>query len=277
MGDSFRSVRPVSPAAAYVGGKRGLARRLVPLIHAVPHKVYAEPFVGMGGIFLKRERVPKTEVINDASRDVATFFRILQRHYAAFQDMLRFQLTVRSEFERLSATDPDTLTDLERAARFLYLQRLSYGGKVEGRTFGVDASSSGAFNVTRLGPILEALHERLAGVVVECLPYQDFLPRYDRLDTLFYLDPPYFGTEGYYSRDLFARSDFERLADLLGALKGRFILSINDHPRVRQVFAAFTLAEVVTTYTTGGRGRAVAAPELVITNAPDCLAHLPEG
>ncbi len=54
---------------------------------------------------------------------------------AAFQDMLRFQLTVRSEFERLSATDPDTLTDLERAARFLYLQRLSYGGKVEGRTF----------------------------------------------------------------------------------------------------------------------------------------------
>lgn len=276
MEDSFRSVRPISPAAAYVGGKRLLAKRLTPLIQSVPHKLYAEPFVGMGGVFLKRETAPKVEVINDASRDVAVFFRILQRHYAAFQDMLRFQLTVRSEFERLSATDPDTLTDLERAARFLYLQRLAYGGKVQGQNFGVDPSCSGSFNVTRLGPILEALHERLAGVVIECLPYQDFIPRYDRPDALFYLDPPYYGTEGYYRRDLFDRSDFERLADLLRSIKGRFILSINDHARVREVFAGFPLAEVSTTYTPGGQKHAAKALELVITNAPDCLFSVTE-
>ncbi len=73
----------------------------------------------MGGVFLRREMRPRAEVINDLSRDVSTLFRILQRHYPQFIETLRFQLTTRPEFERLGATDPDTLTDLERAARFL--------------------------------------------------------------------------------------------------------------------------------------------------------------
>src|SRR6202000_1901689 len=104
----------------------------------VPHALYAEPFVGMCGVFLRRRSAPKAEAINDMSRDVAGLFRILQRHYQAFMDMLKWQGTRRGEFQRLAAQDPDTLTDLERAARFLYLQRLSFGGKVAGRTFGVD-------------------------------------------------------------------------------------------------------------------------------------------
>ena len=68
-------------------------------------------------------------MINDRGREVSNLFRILQRHYPQFLDVLRFQLTVRAEFDRLVATDPETLTDLERAARFLYLQRTAFGGK----------------------------------------------------------------------------------------------------------------------------------------------------
>ena len=59
---------------------------------------------------------------------MATFYIVLQRHYVAFLDMLRFPITTRTEFERLLAVDPETLTDLERAARFLYLQRVALGG-----------------------------------------------------------------------------------------------------------------------------------------------------
>ncbi len=81
-------------------------------------------------------------VINDAGRDVANLFRILQRHYPQFLDTLRSQLTTRAEFNRLVDTNPDTLTDLERAARFLYLQRTAFGGKVSGRNFGVAADRS---------------------------------------------------------------------------------------------------------------------------------------
>jgi DNA adenine methylase len=84
-------------------------------------------------------------VINDWSDDVATFFRILQRHYVPFMDMLRWQITSRAGFDRLRRQDPSTLTDLERAARFLYLQRLAFGGKVAGRNFGVDTTMGARF------------------------------------------------------------------------------------------------------------------------------------
>lgn len=260
------TVRPVDPVAAYVGGKRLLARRIVERIEAVPHSCYAEPFVGMGGVFLRRTVAPKSEVINDYSRDVATFFRVLQRHYPQFMDTLRFQITSRAAFERLCNTDPETLTDLERAARFLYVQRLAFGGKVAGRTFGVSHGRGANFNLNTLGPRLEELHERLSGVIIECLDFEAFLRRYDRPGTLFYLDPPYYGTEGFYGRDLFARADFERLAKTLRALRGRWLLSINDCPEIREIFAGLPLEELATTYTVCDHGSHT-AHELLIGNA----------
>ena len=263
-------VDPTRPAAGYIGGKRNLSRRLIERIAAVPHDLYAEPFVGMGGVFLRRDRKPKAEVINDWSTDVATFFRILQRHYAAFLDMLRFQLTTRAGFERLLATDPTTLTDLERAARFLYLQRTAFGGKVAGRVFGVSPSGPARFDTTKLGPMLEAIHERLASVVIERLPWRAFIERYDRPYSLFYLDPPYWGCEDDYGdtdagAPLFDRAQFEELADVLAGLQGRFLLSLNDRPEVRTTFARFSIESVVTTYSLGGMDKPQRAGELIIS------------
>ncbi|MDO7843479.1 DNA adenine methylase [Sphingomonas immobilis] len=259
-------VGPVSPAAPYLGGKRNLSRRLVALIATIPHDTYVEPFVGMGGVFLRRAAKPRAEVINDLSMDVATLFRILQRHYQAFMDLLKWQITSRAEFERLVAVDPATLTDLERAARFLYLQRTAFGGKVVGRSFGVDRRSPGRFDVTKLVPLLEEIHERLAGVVIERLPYADVIRRYDGPDTLFYLDPPYWGCEADYGAG-FARADFEQLSDILGQLKGRFVLSINAADGAREVFGRFAIEEVETTYTisTAATGGGKRVRELIVT------------
>jgi DNA adenine methylase len=75
--DNFRPVTPVRPAVAYIGGKRRLGEQLARRIEAVEHSTYAEPFVGMGGVFFRRRWAPRREVINDISRDVATLFRIL--------------------------------------------------------------------------------------------------------------------------------------------------------------------------------------------------------
>jgi DNA adenine methylase len=263
---NLQPVVPVKPAAGYIGGKRNLAKRLIPLIASVPHDCYAEVFVGMGGIFLRRDQRPRVEVINDWSEDVSTFFRILQRHYVAFLDMLRFQLTSRTGFERLVATDPKTMTDLERAARFLYVQRLAFGGKVSGRNFGVSPSNSARFDLTKLVPTLEAIHERLCGVVIERLPFADFISRYDRTGTLFYLDPPYYGCENDYGKLMFERSDFEHLATQLNSTKGQFILSLNDHPEVRRLFANFNIIEEETTYQIGGMANPKRVTELVISN-----------
>ena len=263
--ESIREVRPLSTLAPYIGGKRNLARRIVERIEQIPHDCYAEPFVGMGGVFFRRRHGPKAEVINDYSRDVATLFRILQRHYVAFIEMMRFQLTTRAEFERLVATDPATLTDLERAARFLYLQRTAFGGVVKGRHFGVNQAKASRFDITRLGPMLEDVHERLAGVIIECLPYGDFIARYDRPATLFYIDPPYWGSESVYGKELFKRADYKRLAGLLKGLRGHFILSLNDVAAVRKLFAGFRIEALETTYTIAGGKGAKRTTELVIS------------
>lgn len=259
----LESVTPARPVAGYIGGKRNLSQRLVAMISATPHDLYAEPFVGMGGVFLRRTHRPKVEVINDWSTDVANLFRILQRHYQAFLDELKFKLHSRADFERLMQTDPSTLTDLERAARFLHVQRMAFGGKVAGRSFGVTRTGPARFDLTKLVPLLEDLHERLAGVVIERLPFADFIERYDRPGALFFLDPPYYGCEGDYGPGMFGVEDFDRIRGLLERLKGRFILTINDRPETRAMFAGFTIEPVQLSYRVSGgvtEGR-----ELIIT------------
>ena len=262
-----QTINPVEPAAPYIGGKRLLAKKIIPIIQSIPHKSYAEPFVGMGGVFLRRTEISKAEIINDFSKDIANFFRILQRHYIPFMEMLKFQLTTRADFERLIETNPETLTDLERAARFLYLQRTSFGGKVASRTFGITYDRSARFDTTKLTSILENIHSRLSSVTIECLPYHEFLTKYNQDDFLFYLGPPYYNCENYYGKDMFDKNDFVRLNAILAGLKGVFILSINDDPAIRSIFQQFYIHDVETKYSVSEKNT-VKACELLISNRP---------
>lgn len=248
MNEEHLAVRPIEPVSPWLGGKSRLASLIVSWINAVDHVCYAEPFVGMGGIFFRRDRRPKSEVINDYSRDVSNLFRILQRHYLPFVEMLRWQLTTRDDWELLQRTSADTLTDLQRAARFLYLMKTSFGGKVMNQAFGVDPAANARFDVTEVVPALEAVHARLRSVSIECLGFADFIKRYDRPGTLFYLDPPYYGCENDYGKNMFSRADFARLAEVLAGIEGCFILSLNDVPAVREIFSSFKIFAVATTY-----------------------------
>lgn len=250
---SLFPVRPVRPVAPYIGGKRNLSGRIVDYIGQQPHRLYAEPFVGMGGIFFRRSMRPKVEVINDISADVANLFRLLQRHYQQFLDVLKWQICSRHEFDRLMSCDASTLTDLERAARFLYIQRLSFGGKVKGRSFGISRTNPARWDLTKLVPMLEDVHERLSSVVIECMGYDRFIRTYDSADTLFYLDPPYFDCEQDYGPGVFSKDDFGALRGLLEGIQGRFLLSINDHPTIREIFGCFDIEEVELTYRVGGK------------------------
>ena len=266
--ESLASVRSTKPAAGYQGGKKNLARRLCALIDATPHDFYGEPFVGMGGIFLRRSSRPRAEAINDISGDVATFFRVLQEHYPYFIDMLRWRVASRAEFERLRAIPPERLTDLQRAARFLYLQRLAFGGKIAGRHFGVDRIQGARFNIGKLEPMLADIHERLAGVTIEQLPWGSFLARYDRPGALFYLDPPYFGGEADYGPGVFDREEYAAIAASMSRARGQILLSINDTPEMRATFAQLHMRTVETTYTIAKQTNAARAGELIVANFP---------
>lgn len=257
-------VRPAAPVAPWLGGKKRLHPLIIEKIEAIPHRSYIEPFVGMGGVFLRRRFRPRLEVANDRNGEIVNLFRILQRHLPQLMEVMRFGIASRRDFERLRDTDPATLTDLERAARFLYLQRLAFGGQVRG-VFGVAPDHGSRFSLSRLEPILEAAHERLEGVVFECLDWAEVITRYDTDGALFYLDPPYFGGEDDYGKGLFDRGQYARLAASLAAIKGAFILSINDRPEIRDLFGQFHFEPVRLTYTVS-EGAGKEAQELIITN-----------
>jgi len=256
------------PPAPYLGGKRNLAARLCALIDTIPHRAYVEPFVGMGGVFLRRRRPAPVEVINDLAGDVANLFRVVRRHYEPFVDELAFLFASRAEFDRLKRVDPTTLTDIERAVRFLFLQRLAFGGKVAGRNFGVKACSASRFNHAKLRADLRALSGRLAPVTIEQLDFADVIRRYDSPTTLFYLDPPYDETAGYGIE--FGRERYVAMAEQLATIAGSFILSINATPFIRETFAAFDIEEVGVAWTiaTAGSGQAKRVTELIIRNRP---------
>ena len=260
------------PIAPWFGGKKHLARAIIERIDRIPHRCYAEPFVGMGGVFLRRARKPKSEVINDRNSEIVNLFRALREHPGELARQFRWTLSSREEFRRLVAVEPETLTDIQRAARFAYLQRLSFGGKpAHDLTPGQMGSSAphhpARLRAGRMQRLIAAAHERLQGVHVECLDWDVFLGRYDRPFTLFYIDPPYWGHENDYGKGIFARSDFARMAELLRTIKGRFILSLNDRPEVRELFGKFQIETVSTRYSANARATRRVS-ELLIGNGP---------
>jgi DNA adenine methylase len=114
-----------------------MAKRLRDRIDSIDHHCYCEPFIGMGGVFLARQKAPKVEVINDLSDDVYNLFLVVQSHPEPLAKAINDHLFSRSCFKRLIATPPGTMTDINRAARFYFLQRARFGGKPDSNSFPV--------------------------------------------------------------------------------------------------------------------------------------------
>lgn len=171
----------------------------------------------------------------------------------------------RQIFEWEKLTSPETLTDIQRAARFYYLQNMAFGAKVEGQTYGTSTTSPPRLNLLRLEENLSAAHLRLSRTQIEHLDWATCIEKYDRPHSLFYLDPPYWGTSGYGVK--FGLEQYARMATLAGAVKGKMIISVNDISQMRRVFEGFTLRTVDVTYSLGDNRQQ--ASELLITNFAD--------
>lgn len=251
-----------SPMVPWVGGKRRLAPQILPLLPA--HSCYVEPFAGAAALFFAKEPV-KVEVLNDVNGDLVSLYRVVQHHLDEFVRQFRWSLASRQVYAWLQETRPETLTDIQRAARFFYLQKLGFGGKVDGQTFGTATTAPARLNLLRLEEDLSAVHLRLHQVTIEHLDWAACIERYDRPHTLFYMDPPYYGTTGY-GVD-FGLEQYDRMAELLRSMKGKAAVSVNDIPAMRQAFKGLTMKRLAIKYTVGaaGRGRQERG-ELLITN-----------
>lgn len=238
-----------SPMVPWVGGKRRLAPQILPLLPG--HTCYVEPFAGAAALFFAKQPV-KVEVLNDVNGDLISLYRVVQHHLDEFIRQFRWSLASRQVYAWLQETRPETLTDIQRAARFFYLQKLGFGGKVDGQTFGVATTSPARLNLLRLEEDLSAVHLRLHQVTIEHLDWAACIERYDRPHTLFYLDPPYYGTEGY-GVD-FGLEQYGRMAELLRSMKGKAAVSVNDIPAMRQAFKGLTMKRLAIKYTVGASG-----------------------
>ncbi|EOS93066.1 DNA adenine methylase [Erwinia tracheiphila] len=250
----------VTTVIPWVGGKRKLAKSLLPLFPA--HTCYVEPFCGGAALFFMKEP-SKAEVLNDINSDIVNLYRVIQNHLEEFIKQFKWALTSREIFQWLKDTPPETLTDIQRAARFYYLQKLSFGAKAEGRTFGTSATGPSKLNLLRLGETLSEAWLRLHRVTIEHLDWKTCITRYDRPDTLFYLDPPYWQTQGYGVP--FGLEEYAAMAELARRCQGRMIISVNDHPDMRRVFEGLEMMTVNTTYSVGSNNGHKAF-ELVICN-----------
>jgi len=244
----------------YIGGKRAIAKRIIEIFPE--HTTYVEAFCGGAQVLFHKEP-SKSEVINDLDYEVVNFFRVCQQHYEELLRYLRWVLTSRTWFDLLENTDPATLTDIQRAARYLYLLKNDYAGLVRHHVYTISITQPPGFNPERLPESIAEAHARLARVQIESLPYEKILAKYDRPTTLFYLDPPYYARKLY--RYNLAHDDFVAMAERLKGLKGKFVLSLNDLPQVRAIFAKFRVREIEMAYTSQKKaGRKFR--EVLITN-----------
>ncbi len=246
------------PIIPWIGGKRRLADKLIPQFP--PHTCYVEVFAGGAALYFMRNPA-EVEVINDINGELVNLYRVVKNHLEEFVRQYKYALSSREVFGWQQATPPATLTDIQRAARFFYLQQHAFGGKVEGQTYGT-ATTAPPLNFMRIEENLSSAHLRLASAFIENLDWLKCIEKYDRPHTFFYLDPPYWETEGY-GVD-FGIEQYEKMAAALKALKGKAIVSLNDHPDIRRIFSDFEIDTVPIKYSVGGGAKTVERSEVII-------------
>lgn len=241
----------------WIGGKKLLRKEIIARFPK-DYGRYIEVFGGAGWVLFGRE--PKTgqlEVFNDANGDLVNLFRCVKYHAEAVQQELDWLLSSREIFTDFLA-DRHRMTDIQRAARYFYLIKASFG--CEARTFGTASKP-----LEKATGYLTTVKSRLNGVVIENLDFERLIRIYDRSDALFYLDPPYHGTERYYQAT-FADADHQRLRDVLQGVKGKWVLSYNDDEYIRDLYKDYRIEGIERNSTLSGDSNSRKYKELIIRN-----------
>ena len=250
------------PIVPWMGGKRRLVSQL---IEKMPeHQCYVELFAGGAALFFMREQPSKVEIINDVNGELVNLYRVVQNHLEEFVRQFKYAIISRQMFEWLKAASTDLMTDIQRAARFYYLQHTAFGGKATGQNFGT-ATTAKAPSFLRIEDNLTDAYYRLSGVTVENLGWDDCFLKHDRPHTFMYADPPYWQLHGYGME--FGWEHYQKMAELMGSCQGKVMLSINDHPDIRNLFNDFRISTAKINYSVGQVGASrEQKQELIITN-----------
>ena len=220
---------------SWIGGKKAL-RELIAGLFPVYYERYIEVFGGGGWVLFHKPPGNDFEVYNDFNGLLANLYRCVRNTPADLIGALRFVLNSREDFEitRGALAKDSQLSDIEKASYFYQVIRYSYAS-------GLTSYASQPHDMWANFPLIEQAHRRLSKVVIENKDFEKLIRQYDRPVSFFYADPPYYETEGYYKNvgeDGFTEKDHVRLRDALMGIEGKFLLSYNDHPFVRELYDA---------------------------------------
>lgn len=234
---------------SWIGGKNLLKKEIIARFPEESYDFYVEVFGGAAWVLFHKERHAETEIYNDLNGELVNLFRCVKYHCSELQRELHHVLNSREMFNGFINENPSYLTDIQRAARFFTLIKTSYGSKCG--TFGCAKK-----DVSVMTDYLSAIEERLKSVVIEHKDFEDIINSFSKKKTLFYLDPPYYGTEKYYSA-AFSQDDHIRLKSSLENINCKFILTYNNCDYIKFLYDSFRIVEVERynnlTTTRGGR------------------------
>lgn len=200
-------------------------------------KKYVEVFGGAGWVLFYKDRHAEIEIYNDINSELINLFKCIKYHCQELQRELRFMLNSRELFNDFkSSYNVSGMTDIQKAARFFMLIKTSYGA--DRKTYGCVKK-----DITVMTEYLTAIEKRLSKVIIENKSFDKLILTADRKDTLFYLDPPYYGTERYYNTG-FSEAEHIQLNEILKNLNGKFVLSYNDCEYIRELYKEFTIEPV---------------------------------
>lgn len=223
-GDSINSFM------AWVGGKKALRDEILARFPR-NYKRYIEVFGGAGWVLFHKPPGNDFEVFNDFNGNLVDLYRCVREQPEALRNELRYMLNSRLDFEYMKGMlhSQAVLPDVRRAAYYYALIRYSYAAGTS--TFGSQPHA-----MWNNFPLIESAAGRLQKVVIENKDCVKLIRQYDRPESFFYCDPPYYNADQYYEAVSSDGFDHAGLADALLGIKGKFLLSYNDCPEIRALY-----------------------------------------
>ena len=215
---------------SWIGGKKALRDEIISRF-PTGYKRYIEVFGGGGWVLFHKNPGNDFEVYNDRNPNLANLYRCVRDHPDELISELTYALNSRTDFDyiRKVMKTPTEIPDVKRAAYFYQLIRYSYAS-------GLDSYASQPHSMWNNFPLITNACARLQKVVIENKDFGKLIDQYDRPESFFYCDPPYFETEDYYEDVGFTKDDHIRLADRLSSIDGKYLLSYNDCPEIRELY-----------------------------------------
>ena len=262
------------PPVKWAGGKGGLIPQFEALFPRERWDLYVEPFVGGGAVFF--HLLPARAVLIDNNEELINFYLVVRDNLEALLHDLRKHQNTADYYYRIRALNPQDLTPVERASRFLYLNKTGYNGlwRVNGK--GQHNVPFGRYKNPKIvdEPNLRLVSRALAQAEILLGDFSLVL-EYAGPGAFVYLDPPYHPLSETarftnYTKDGFDEDDQRRLAEVFRQLDRRgclVMLSNSDTPFIRELYAGYDIQVVYAKRAINCRGDGRGPiPELVIRN-----------